>query len=469
MTSAPVKEVNSLMKFLGGNNPAKTGTASQTGSFGDLMSKTRSNLAGSQKQLQAAGGAGKTSAADLLKSHTDSTASQPVKEPVQNSRPAKETGRTEATDANAEAVTDAGKEVVKEVAKELGVTEEQVEQAMEELGLSAYSLFDPANMTQLVLALSGEDAAALLTDENLLASLQNLIDMAAGIIDGLAGEMDLSPEEMSALLEELQKRLDGALETEVAEEQPSITVEVQDGDDTIMLAADENGNTIKTVDVVSQKPEDNTAGNQAGEQEKKGGEGSEHENALHAGNSLNDAMLQNNGQAAEVSFEQTVPHFSEQTQDIMNQILDYMKLQLRPGMDQLEMQLHPASLGTVHIQIVSRGGEVTAQFHVQNEAVKAALESQIATLQENLREQGVKVEAVSVTVESHGFESNLWQGQERGDDSASAGNGNGRKSPRRINLNELDINGMTEEEASEEDLLAAKMMEANGNTVDYTA
>lgn len=187
---------------------------------------------------------------------------------------------------------------------------------------------------------------------------------------------------------------------------------------------------------------------------------------MHAGNGLNDAMLQNNGQMAEVSFEQTVPHFSEQTQDIMNQILDYMKLQLKPGMDQLEMQLHPASLGTVHIQIVSRGGEVTAQFHVQNEAVKAALESQISTLQENLREQGVKVEAVSVTVESHGFESNLWQGQERGDNASAD---SGKKTPRRINLNELDVNGMSEEEASEEDLLAAKMMEANGNTVDYTA
>ena len=72
----------------------------------------------------------------------------------------------------------------------------------------------------------------------------------------------------------------------------------------------------------------------------------------------------------------------------MDQILDYMKLQLRPGMDQLEMQLHPASLGTVHIQIVSRGGEVTAQFHVQNESVKAALESQISELKENLRDQG---------------------------------------------------------------------------------
>ncbi len=465
MTSGPVKDVNPVLKFMGGNNPAKTGMTG-TGSFGDLMSKTQSNLAGSQKYLQAAGGAGKPSAADLLKNNTDTTPSQPAKEPVKADQPAKEVDGANVTDAKVDAAADAGKEVVKEVAKELGVTEEEVEQAMKELGLSAFSLFDPANMTQLVLALSGEDAAALLTDENLLASLQDLIDMASGIMEQLAGELDLSPEDMSALLEEVQKRLAAQLQTENQEAQPQITVEVKDGDDTVKLAADENGNTIKTVDVVSEKTEDNAAGNQQGAQEKKGGESTEQDNAIHAGNGLNDAMLQNNGQMAEVSFEQTVPHFSEQTQDIMNQILDYMKLQLKPGMDQLEMQLHPASLGTVHIQIVSRGGEVTAQFHVQNEAVKAALESQISTLQENLREQGVKVEAVSVTVESHGFESNLWQGQERGDNASAD---SGKKTPRRINLNELDVNGMSEEEASEEDLLAAKMMEANGNTVDYTA
>ena len=150
----------------------------------------------------------------------------------------------------------------------------------------------------------------------------------------------------------------------------------------------------------------------------------------------------------------------------MDQIMNYMKIQLKPGMDQLEMQLHPENLGTVHIQLVSKGGEITAQFHVQNEAVKAALESQISTLQETLKDQGVKVEAVQVSVESHGFESNLWQGQGREENTFSQNN---RKAPRRINLNELDVNGLTEEEVSEEDLLAAKMMEANGNTVDYTA
>ncbi|MCM1134836.1 MAG: flagellar hook-length control protein FliK [Clostridium sp.] len=468
MTSAPVKDVNSVMNFVRENNSSKTGDASAAGSFGDLMSKTQGNLAGGQKQLLAAGSAGKTQTADLLKTRTDTgKVSQPANQ-AKNDRQVKETKPAEVTDDKAAAVQDAGKEVVKKVADELGVTEEEVEQAMEELGLSAYSLFEPSNMTQLVLQLTGEDAAALLTDENLLASLQELIDGAAGIMSELAGEMDLSPEDMSALLEEVQKRLAGQVEKpEEAQKQPLITVEVNEGDDTVTLAADEDGNTVKTLDVVSAKENENPAENQSGEQEKKGSENKEHEGVLHAGSNLSDMAMQNNTQTAEVSFEEAGPHFNEQTQDIMNQILDHMRLQLRPGMDQLEMQLHPESLGTVQIQLISRGGEVTAHFQVQNEAVKAALESQISTLQENLKEQGVKVEAVQVTVESHGFESNLWQGQER-NDSASAENESGKKTPRRINLNELDVEGMLEEDASEEEVLAARMMEANGSTVDYT-
>lgn len=147
----------------------------------------------------------------------------------------------------------------------------------------------------------------------------------------------------------------------------------------------------------------------------------------------------------------------------MDQIMDYMKIQLKPGMDQLEMQLHPASLGNVHVQITSKGGEITAQFQVQNETVKAAIESQIMELKETLKDQGIKVEAVQVTVENHGFESNLWQGQSREENAASQ---NEKKTARRINLNDLDA--LFEEEASEEELLNAQMMEMNGNTLDYT-
>ena len=84
-------------------------------------------------------------------------------------------------------------------------------------------------------------------------------------------------------------------------------------------------------------------------------------------------------------------------------------------------------------------------------------------LKETLKNQGIKVEAVEVTVESHGFESNLWQGQGSEENASYQGS---RKAPRRINLN--DMEGF-EELTEEEDKLAAEMMEANGNTVDYTA
>ena len=62
-------------------------------------------------------------------------------------------------------------------AEELGVSEEEVVAAMEELGISLNALFDPSVLTQLVLKLSGgQDAMALLTDEGLFAKLQNLTE-----------------------------------------------------------------------------------------------------------------------------------------------------------------------------------------------------------------------------------------------------------------------------------------------------
>ena len=232
------------------------------------------------------------------------------------------------------------------------------------------------------------------------------------------------------------------------------------------MTADENGNVTGTLEKVPQQTEEKSgqpsdAKQHAGNEEKGMGQ-------HHAQNNFLDTMLQGR---SEVSAAEETPQmanaFSSQTMDIMNQIMDYMKIQLKPGMDQLQMQLHPESLATVHIQLTSKAGEVTAQFQVQNEEVKAVLESQIVELKESLKEQGVKVEAVQVTVENHGFESNLWQGQGKEENASSQ---NGRKAQRRINLRELDALSMEEsEEISSEDALRAKIMEANGNTVDYTA
>ena len=174
--------------------------------------------------------------------------------------------------------------------------------------------------------------------------------------------------------------------------------------------------------------------------------------------------LQNRTAVNETGFTQSTTAYTSNTQEIMDQILSNIRIRITPNVDSLEMQLHPQSLGTVHVQLTNHAGEITAMFHVQNEAVKTAVETQMIQLKEALNDQGVKVEAIEVSVDTRGFESSLWQGQENPGQEAYEQQ---RRTPRRINLASLDAS--FEEEATEEEVLAAKMMEANGNTVDFTA
>ena len=95
--------------------------------------------------------------------------------------------------------------------------------------------------------------------------------------------------------------------------------------------------------------------------------------------------------------QESIPTRTVDTESIMKQLADYVKIQKGTELTEMEMQLHPASLGNVHIQLATKGGVVTAQITTQNEAVKNAIETQVVQLKDNLEEQGVKVEAVEVS------------------------------------------------------------------------
>ena len=97
--------------------------------------------------------------------------------------------------------------------------------------------------------------------------------------------------------------------------------------------------------------------------------------------------------------------------------------------------------------------------------MRQALESQMNVLKENMNEQGMKVEAIEVTIASHEFERNLEQNQQNmpGEQQES----DSRKSSRRnINLNSQEE---LEGGFSEEENLAAKIMAEQGNSMDLTA
>ena len=147
----------------------------------------------------------------------------------------------------------------------------------------------------------------------------------------------------------------------------------------------------------------------------------------------------------------------------MNQITEYIKVEAKADMTNLELQLQPETLGTLRIHLTAKEGVVTAQFTAETEAVKAVLEAQTVQLKENLNEQGVKVEAVEVTVASHEFDRSFAENDNSGAEQQEPK----KKAARRIQLTEDDM--LDEMDLSEEDRIAAEIMRQNGNTVDYTA
>ena len=137
-------------------------------------------------------------------------------------------------------------------------------------------------------------------------------------------------------------------------------------------------------------------------------------------------FIQNMEQAA-ASVEQTQSARPDtvrmqQMVDIENQVVEKIKVSLGTESTSMEMQLNPEHLGKVLLNVSSKNGMMTAVFSVQSEEAKAALESQMFTLRENLELRELKVDAVEVNVSDFDF-SRSDQAMDGGQSKADDGNG----------------------------------------------
>ena len=343
--------------------------------------------------------------------------------------------------------------LIGQITDTFSVSEEELQGVMDELGMTETDLMDPVQLNELLMAVSGaEESFALLTDEELYGNVKSILDLQKDLTGQAQEELQLTPEKWQDAV------------TKVVTEEPVITVEVEEH----ATDAAERSQSDVELPTVEQEPEEKIqAPVQNTQEEKTKDSGNRHESQTtgQQGNLLLQNLKEENFLSGLQQASQTEGTQTTDTQDIMRQIMDYMKVSVKADSSDLEMQLHPQSLGTLHVQVASKNGVVTANFITQNETVKAALESQMVQLKESFAEQGVKVEAIEVTVQTHSFEQNLEQGRGNQSDQESEA-GVSRRRTRRINLNTAFAE---DEPQTEEDRIAADIMSANGNTVDFTA
>lgn len=482
MITTPVgKAVNPLLGF---GSPVQAGKPQEelAGSFTDAFSKAKGqqnmvlqkdagvkqNAPNPQNKVNDGGQKVSDDGKPVkVQDNTESQSPSKVKEPQTAEKVQKE-------------MEEAGKELVGEVAEELGVTEEEVLAAMEVLGLTMADLLNTDNMTQLVLTLKDADMLSLMTDGGLYDSLQNLLGMVERQLTQIGEETGLMPEELATLMEQLKEQPEEQIQTDTGvnadgktvqdtllpDGQEDYTVTVERDGEVMKVSVEVDGNakteTAEVTNVKAEAPEEESV------EPAKKEEGAKQDHSSQGSESRADMILDHllnrdhTSVQADAAFETAMADRTADTQDIMDQIMNYMKIQVKADMTQMQLQLHPASLGTVNINIASKAGVITAQFLTQNEAVKSVLESQIVQLKSSFEEQGIKVEAVEVTVESHAFERNL-NGEGNGKQQPQEGK---KKGVRKLNLNEMNPE---EETLEEEDRLAVEMMAAGGGTVDFTA
>lgn len=377
-----------------------------------------------------------------------------------------------------EAVDDATKQVINEVAEQMDVTPEEVVEAMETLGLTMVDLLDPSNMTGLVMEITGiEDAMSILTDEGLYDTLGNLQEFVTTIDENLMEELDLTQEALNEVLVQTEELM-GQEKVDVMDSTFAQTME--NADDVNIEGAKDFKTTVNVngEQLTMSVRVDDTSGAQAVSYQTTGQNGSEQSSERKdsdemsqgdelQSNSLFTANEQMNITETPVVNDMTdqVASFRTEASDIANQIMDSMKANLKAEMTELEMNLHPASLGSVRVNLTAQNGQVSAQFLAQNETVKSAIEAQIVQLTNQLEDQGIKVEHVEVAVANHSFERNPEDNSSR---EQSRDEQSGK--PKVGRIRRLDLNGLDGEleELEDSDRIAAEMMAHDGNTVDYT-
>lgn len=323
------------------------------------------------------------------------------------------------------------------IKQKLGISEEDFNKALEALGLTPLNLLDVNNLKQFLLKVSNnDDMSAFLTNEDLGNSLKELMNVCNTI-----------QEQFPALKEQLPVLNQPAVMTE----ENKAPRELQTETDTKDVAEPEE--KIDITVVRSGKQADTRSGEDNKADSQKTGQN------LSATELLIHNLAVNTGSEQAIFTDQLTK--VQQIREITTQILDAVRINIKPDQTSMELQLNPENLGKINLTVVSKEGVLTAKFVTGTETAKEAIESQLQVFKENLNNQGLKVENVEVTVSYSAFDQKEQGFQGEGGKESKERSGN--RAFRGLNeINEALADTVVEENAS------LGGLDESTSSVDYT-
>ena len=301
--------------------------------------------------------------------------------------------------------------LIQNLSEELGIPKEAIEQMLSQLNMSLLDLAQPEKLNEFMkVAMKVDSSAELLGVSDIKETLANIKNSISDYVS-VASSKKLPTGEGDLLQENVDMEL-------VAEDiNPQKTLEM-----------DSHGGHFNNN---SQMANSNSSDHAQ--------VGSSNQNSVTAGEF-----------STKMSKAESLRNFNPE--EIMKQIVEKLRVDVKDGVSELKMILKPENLGEISLKLITVAGVVTAEFIAQNEKIKQILESNFAELRNVLQDQGLVISSLSVSV-----------GDQDSQDQMQRFLHEQKKSNARISsiLKEISMEEMLSEEVDQTEILE--------NNVNYTA
>ena len=332
----------------------------------------------------------------------------------------------------------------------LKLDDDQMDAILAAMGITVLQLLDPQILQQFVLTAEGAgDITDMLTSEMMLADYQMILQQFAQMPEGVS--------EILAQMEPVSEddaNLQGILQ-ELTAVKPEQAPVVSDGE-VLQKAV----NTQEPA-ILGQTPSSDSSKTMSGESN-----ASSTESFVQTSQPQTDASVEAVPFAQQFDLQgarevQDAP-MPNQSVQIIEQIVRQMRVSVTDTTSTMEMQLNPERLGKVLLTISAKEGMMTANFTVQTEEARLALESQMYQLRDTLEQKEIKVEAVSISVSDFSFA----QGGGDDADSKNLEQGDGKSLRFQFEDSEEEAQEASDKEAER---VRKSVMRDHGGSVDFTA
>lgn len=93
-----------------------------------------------------------------------------------------------------------------------------------------------------------------------------------------------------------------------------------------------------------------------------------------------------------------VSNTSTDAHQIINQIVEKIKVDIKPDVSEMKLLLKPDTLGELSLKITTQNNIVTAQFVAESQQVKEVLQANFNNLKDTLQQLGLVIDEISVSV-----------------------------------------------------------------------